>query len=198
VSDGDRNSFVDLRQALIGGGIAAVIAGLGVGTTGVASGAEARALLESVLPTIRFLSSTVITASATILALMLTILNLSKGLDRQLTPAHYQRVRQISLLASVTIIAGTILLLFLSIPIGESEVLAGWYRPIYYGIVVTSSLVGGSQVAVVLMLLRSVDGLISIATGDESHLVEDGAGEGAAGDRTGEATGGRGAEAVRS
>jgi hypothetical protein len=198
VSDGDRNSFVDLRQALIGGGIAAVIAGLGVGTTGVASGAEARALLESVLPTIRFLSSTVITASATILALMLTILNLSKGLDRQLTPAHYQRVRQISLLASVTIIAGTILLLFLSIPIGESEVLAGWYRPIYYGIVVTSSLVGGSQVAVVLMLLRSVDGLISIATGDESHLVEDDAGEGAAGDRTGEATGGRGAEAVRS
>jgi hypothetical protein len=198
VSDGDRNSFVDLRQALIGGGIAAVIAGLGVGTTGVASGAEARALLESVLPTIRFLSSTVITASATILALMLTILNLSKGLDRQLTPAHYQRVRQISLLASVTIIAGTILLLFLSIPIGDSEVLAGWYRPIYYGIVVTSSLVGGSQVAVVLMLLRSVDGLISIATGDESHLVEDDAGEGAAGDRTGEATGGRGAEAVRS
>lgn len=173
VSDGDRNSFVDLRQALIGGAIAAVVAALGVGTTGVASGAEARALLQGVLPTIRFLSSTVITASATILALMLTILNLSQGLDRPLRAEHYQRVRQVSLLASITIIAGTILLLFLSIPIGESEVLAGWYRPIYYAIVVTSSLVGGSQVAVVLMLLRSVDGLISIATGEDSHLVDE-------------------------
>lgn len=106
MSDGDRSSFVDLRQALVGGAIAAVIAGLGVGTTGVASGAEARLLLEGVLPTIRFLSSTVIAASATVLALMLTILNLGQGFDRPLRPEHYQRVRQISLLASVTIIAG--------------------------------------------------------------------------------------------
>ncbi len=157
----------------MGGGIAAVIAGLGVGTTGVASGAEARALLESVLPTIRFLSSTVIAASATILALMLTILNLSQGFDRPLRSEHYQRVRQISLLAAVTIVAGTILLLFLSIPIGDSEVLSGWYEPIYYAIVVTSSLVGGAQVAVVLMLLRAVNGLISLVTEGESAIVAD-------------------------
>lgn len=173
MSDGDRTTFVDQRHALTGGAIAAVVAVLGVGTTGVASGAEARALLESVLPTIRFLSSTVIAASATILALMLTILNLSQGVDRELSASHYQRVRQISLLAAITIIAGTILLLFLSIPIGESEILDDWYRPIYYAIVLISSLVGGAQVAVVLMLLRAVDGLISVATGDDSRLVAD-------------------------
>lgn len=161
----------DLRRALVGGGIAALVAGLAVGTTGIASGAEARALLQAIVPTIRFLTSAIIAASATILALMLTILSLSASTERRFRGSHYQRVRHVANSSSVAIILGTVLLLFLSIPMGESEVLQSWYKPIFYGIVVASSVLGGIQVAVVLLLQRTVSGLVeAVHPGGDSPL----------------------------
>lgn len=157
----DRMPFVDTGQALVGGGVAAVVAALAVGTTGVASNAEARVLLESILPTIRFLTSAVITASATIMALMLTILSLSRGADQRFRGTHYERVEQVGSWSAWAIVGGTVLLLVLSIPMGESEVLSSWYEPIYYGTVIAASLLGGLQVAVVLMLQKTIRGMVS-------------------------------------
>lgn len=157
----DRMPFVDTGQALVGGGVAAVAAALAVGTTGVASDAEARVLLESILPTIRFLASAVITASATIMALMLTILSLSRGADKRFRSTHYERVEQVGSWSAWAIVGGTILLLLLSIPMAESEVLRRWYEPIYYLTVIAASLLGGLQVAVILMLRKTIQGMVS-------------------------------------
>lgn len=170
---GDRGA--DLRRALVGGGVAALVAALGVGSTGVATGAEARALLEGIIPTIRFLTSAVITASATILALMLTILSLSVSTERRFRGYHYERVRHVATWSSAAIVLGTVLLLFLSLPLGESEVLREWYQAIFYGIVVTSSILGGILVAVVLLLQRTVSGLVDALHphGDSSLTVDD-------------------------
>lgn len=164
----------DLPKALVGGGIAAVVAALAVGTTGVASGAEARSLLQTIVPTIRFLTTAVITASATIMALMLTILSLSHSAEPRFEDRHYRRVQLIGTLSAVAIGGGVVLLLFLSIPTGESEVLSAWYEPIYYGIIVMSSALGGLQVAVVLMLREAITGMVdAVRPGGESSVVAD-------------------------
>lgn len=157
----DRMPFVDTGQALVGGGVAAAVAALAVGTTGVASDAEARVLLESIMPTIRFLTSAVITASATIMALMLTILSLSRGADQRFRGTHYERVEQVGSWSAWAIVGGTLLLLVLSIPMGESEVLSRWYQTLYYVTVIAASLLGGLQVAVILMLRKTIQGLVS-------------------------------------
>lgn len=164
----------DFRKAVAGGLVAAVIAALGVGTTGIASGAEARALLDSTLPTIRFLSSAVITASATIMALMLTILSLSRSADSSFRERHYERVRKVATWCTIAIIGATVQLLFLSVPTAESEVLSRWYEPIYYAIVLTSSCLGGIQVAVILMLHETISGMVAAVHPElDSHLVVD-------------------------
>lgn len=166
---------VDMPKALAGGAIAAVVAALAAGTTGVASGAEARALLQTIVPTIRFLTSAVITASATIMALMLTILSLSSSAEARFEDQHYRRVQLIGTLSAVAIAGGVVLLLFISIPTDESEVLSGWYEPIYYGIVVVSSVLGGMQVAVVLMLREAIIGMVDAVRpeGDSAVVMEE-------------------------
>lgn len=167
---------VDLPKALAGGGIAALVTALAVGTTGFVSGAEARALLQTIVPTIRFLTTAIITASATIMALMLTILSLSHSADAEFEDQHFRRVQLIGTVSAFAIGGGVILLLFLSIPTDESEVLSGWYQPIYYGIVVMSSGLGGMQVAVVLMLREAIIGMVDAVRpeGDSSVVAEDG------------------------
>lgn len=163
---------IDLSKAVAGGAVAAVITGIGVGTTGVASGAEARALLGSIQPSIRFLAASVVTASSTILALMLTLLSLGSQVGGELRRSHYERIRAVGSWSTIAIVLSIVLLLFLSVPTGESDVLANWYEPIYYGVVVTASVLGGIQVTVVLMLREALVGMVAaFHPGGESHLI---------------------------
>jgi|GEM_PF-2222635 hypothetical protein len=60
----------------------------------VASGSKALSLLESIFPTTRFLASSVMTASATILALMVTLLSFAGQGEKELNDVTLQRVRQ--------------------------------------------------------------------------------------------------------
>lgn len=156
-------NLVDAKWALVGGALATVIAFAGLTAVGRVSGFEARGLLDATLPSIRFLTSTVATASATILALMVTVLALSHTLEHELDEIHYRRIQQISWLSALTIAASVTLLLFLSIPLGESEqVVREWYEWLYYAVVVLSSLLGGMLVSLVLMLLNAVQGLVRV------------------------------------
>ncbi|MGH7541821.1 MAG: hypothetical protein ACRELC_12560 [Gemmatimonadota bacterium] len=81
---GVRSSLVDMRWAHVGGAVSTIIAVSGLSLVGRVSGFEGRALVESLMPTVRFLASTVATAAATILALMVTLLGLSQSMDRDL------------------------------------------------------------------------------------------------------------------
>ncbi len=129
----------------------------------VSSGSEARLLLTSMLPSVRFLSSAVMTASATTLALMLALVTFGQGTNNQLKSLHYDRVEQIARWNLFVFIAATTLLLFISIPLSESqEVPSNWYRVLYYVILISSGALTGTLTFVAVLLFRAVQSLINV------------------------------------
>ena len=165
----------DLRVALIGGVFSALVMGAISFAVGGLSGYEARLLLESAMPTTRFLCSAVMTASATTLALMLTLLSMSLGSERALRSEHYERIRQIALVDVVAFIGATVLLVAHIVPVGDSGgIPVGWYDAIYYGAAVVAALLGGVLVAVMLLLYAAVRDLITtFGPGDDMPLLTD-------------------------
>ncbi len=165
----------DTKRATIGGGVAALVALIGLILVNVSSGGEARLLLEGMLPSIRFLCSAVMTATATVLALMLTLLSFSNTQSARLKSAHYDRVRQIAQMDSVTFAAALVLLLLVSVPLAESsEVPASWYTIVYYVTVLYTAGLGGALIVIVLMLYHAVTDLIGVIHPTEkSHLLAD-------------------------
>lgn len=165
----------DLRIALVGGLVAALTMGGLVVVVGNATSWEAKALLDASLPTTRFLCSSVMAASATTLALMLTLLSLSAGADREIKASHFERIRQIAFVDVVAFIGATLLLVALVVPFSESsEVPAHWYVGIYYASSLLSALLGGLLVAVMLLLYAAVRDLITVvAPGEQSPLYAD-------------------------
>jgi hypothetical protein len=128
------------------------------------------------LTTTRFLCSGVMTASATTLALMLTLLSLSANASSKLKRDHYERVRQIALLDAVAFIAATFVLLCLNIPVEQADnVDASWYDVLYYAFLGASAVLGGLLVVIVLMLYNTVKYMILVvgpADTDELDFVE--------------------------
>lgn len=173
-----------IRSALAGGGLATVVflaTALGMGSVG---DREALHVLESTLPTIRFLCSGAIGAAATVLALMLTLLGLSQDLDSRIHPDYFRRIQHIATLCVWVLIGAVGLLLILCVPLGESDTLATWYNVIYYGVLVLASLLGGALVAIILTLHVAVRALLAAAhpeassrmTLDEDEVEEAGVG----------------------
>lgn len=170
---GERSRVVDLRFALAGGAVAAVTLFAGVAVVGGVTPYEGRELLEAVLPTIRFLASSVMAAGATVLALMLTLLGITYATEWTFRDVHFHRISQISLLASGAIGLSVVTLLFLGLPVGEADGLRLYHHVVYYGLIASASLLGGLTIAIVLMLHRSIRGLVAIghSTGN-SELID--------------------------
>ncbi|OZC04426.1 hypothetical protein [Rubricoccus marinus] len=150
-----------LRSALLGGGIAAAVS-LGAGTiVGVTSGVDVRLLLEASMPTVRFLASAVVTASATTLALILTLLGLSANTDLDVDPGFYRRLWRIAQVDVATFVGSIVLLVMLVIPFGEEAGLSStFYTVAYYTLATASALTSGLLVAVVLGLYNAATDLI--------------------------------------
>jgi hypothetical protein len=163
----------DLILASAGGVAAAVIGFAGMAVVGSASAFQARRLLESVLPTVRFAASAYIGGGATVLALMLTLLTFSISHDLDFRPTHYRRIRDIAALCAAVIVASVVLLMFLSFPIGEAEVDRGWYLWVYYAVLLGGSITGGAFISIVLMLFYAVRGLIEVALDPASSSLVD-------------------------
>lgn len=163
-----------IRMALVGGLVAAIIIGAVAVTVGRVSGIEAARLLEATIPTTRFLCSGIMTASATILALMLTLLGVSSSTDPRLVRAHYTRIRQIALGVVVSFIIATALLVSLVLPFGENlEIDTSWYVAIYYGVVSTSAILSGILVTVMILLYSAVRDIIDVfQKGQDAGLVQ--------------------------
>jgi len=151
---------LDWRRAVIVATVAAIFAFIGTFTVGSIGDAEGYQLLQAIKPTTRTLCFTAIGASATILALMMTGLSLGKGWNRNFRPEHYDRIRQIALLSTLTIIVSIFLLLFLNIPIQEADAFNSWYSVIYYGVTVCSSIIGGMLIATTILLYNAIAILI--------------------------------------
>ena len=163
---------VDTRRALVGGVIAAVFIFLGAFLVGRVGNAEAKLLLEAMFPSLRFLCSAIMAATATILTLLLTLLTFSLSMDMQFKSSHYQRIRQIAWATSVLLIAATLLLLFNIIPTNESvETPAGFYRVLYYGMLSYAAIMGGGMISIILMLFDAVKDLTELADRESAHSI---------------------------
>jgi hypothetical protein len=172
---GERRSRAELGGAIAGGLVASIVLYLGVLGVGGVGDFEALQIIESVLPTSRFLASTSVGSGATVLALLLTLIGLSLNSEIEFDRRLYQRARYITVLSLVAILLGVAILLAVSIPISEVETLKGFYDVMYYSLTAALALLGGVVVTIGLMITATLVGLIHLADprGDSKYLAND-------------------------
>lgn len=164
------------KRAILGGVFATLVTGTGAFLLGNISGYEARELLSSSLPGINTLCNTIALASATILALLLTLLSLSSGSKSKLNELHYKHVMKIAQLDTAVFVVALVVFQILNIPFSEAEdVSPNFYIYLYYISLGVSALLSGALISVVLMLYSTVISMIKIVgLGHTDHsLVQD-------------------------
>ncbi|CAH1001385.1 hypothetical protein LEM8419_02287 [Neolewinella maritima] len=136
---------------------------------GFISDAEAIENLREIRPTLRFTASGAITATATVLALMLTLLSFSQNADRKLRGYHYDRIWWIARFSAGVFIAALLLLMMLNVPINNAEeTLAGAYKTVYFVLLIYAALIGGSLITIILLLYQAARDIIVIAHPDRT------------------------------
>jgi hypothetical protein len=164
-----------VKRAIVGGAVSTVIMGLGTFIIGETSGYEAKDLLTTSSSGINMLCNTVILGSSTILALMLTLLSVSRATKSHLTEQHYKNVLTIAKSDTVLIITAVITFLMLNLPIIQSnEVPGNWYAYIYYITLGMTAILGGGFIAVITMLYGTIKNVILIVGFDiDDHPLVD-------------------------
>lgn len=152
-----------IKRAIAGGAISTLILVAGTFILGEISGYKAKELLSASLNGINMLCNTVILGCSTILALMLTLLGISRSADSHLTNAHYHNVLLIAKTDTILIIIAVITFLLFNLPITEAnELPASWFKTIYYLSLFMAAIVGGGFIAVVTMLYGTIANVILI------------------------------------
>lgn len=124
---------------------------------------EARQLLDAMTESALFLNAAITTGSATIIALMLTLLGLTRHVHDNFQRAFHDRVRTIAWLATVSLLGALIVLVTMTIPVVESEAIsASWYRGLWWTFSGAIALVSGLFVSVVLTLLVTIIGAVNV------------------------------------
>lgn len=151
------------KRAILGGGISLVAIFTGATLLGELSGYEAKELIKNSIAGLNTLCNTIALASATILALLLTLISLSAGSGSKLKDEYYRNVLQIAKLDTAVFIASVITFLIFNLPITESEsVPSNWFSWIYYSSLAVSSVLSAALIVVVLMLYNTVVNIIKI------------------------------------
>ncbi len=180
------------RMAVIGGIVAMVVTLTVPLILGHISGYEAKVLIKNSIAGINTLCNTIVLASATILALLLTVLSLSSGSKTDLKDAHYKNVLNIAKLDTVVFVVSMITFLLLNIPITESEEIPiEYFTPIYYIATSLAAILSGALITVVLLLYSTISSIIQIVgLGRSDHPLlfdkEKDSGDGDDGDLNGE------------
>tara|TARA_R110002073_G_scaffold72537_1_gene177089 strand:- start:52478 stop:53017 length:540 start_codon:yes stop_codon:yes gene_type:complete len=151
------------KRAIIGGFISLAVMLLGGILIGRLSGYEAKVLIKNSLDGMNTLCNTIALASATILALLLTLLGVSSNSKSRLKADHYHHVLRIAKLDTIIFIAAVITFLLFNLPITESEsVPNNWFNALYYISLGMSSLLSAGLIVVVLMLYNTIVNIIKI------------------------------------
>ena len=151
------------KRAFVGGIICLMFILLGTLLLGKLSGYEAKILIKSSLEGINTLCNTIALASATILALLLTLLGLSSSAQLEMKKDFYFDVLRIAKLDTAVFIAAVITFLLFNLPITESDnVPENWFNILYYISLGISSILSASLIVVVLLLYNTVVNLIQI------------------------------------
>lgn len=145
----------------------AVLVAIGVKSLigGIYSSGEALRLIETLRDSSLYFGAALATASATILALMLTLLGLSRQADSEFDRWVYRNINRITLVSTISLCGAVLLLMVLSLPIGEFDQLSeNWFITISYVLVVLAALLAGLVITVVLMLYNAIQYVIAMIT----------------------------------
>lgn len=152
-----------VKRAILGGIVSTIVMATGTIILGKVSGYKAMELLKNSMSGINMLCNTIILGSTTILALMMTLLGLSRSSESKLTERHYMDVLLIAKADTIVLVVTVITFLMFNLPISESkEVVRSWYQIIYYSSLLMASILGGGFVAVVMMLYGTIANVILI------------------------------------
>lgn len=126
---------------------------------------EAIALLEALARSGLYLGSATATASATTLALMLTLISMVRRADHEFDTWIYANIERIARLATISFLTSLVLLMVLVFPIGEFDSIPGRWYPMLYetifaGVVIVIALVA----ATVILLYRTIRHVIAAMT----------------------------------
>lgn len=125
------------------------------------SSVDALQLLDAMRDSALFLNAAIATGSATIIALMLTLMGLMQRARDEFQSAVHDRVRTIAWLSAISLLGAVLLLVALTIPVVESdEIATGWYRTLWWGFSGGIAVVSGLFVSVVLTLLVTIIGSV--------------------------------------
>ena len=148
---------------------AAAVAAVGVAghlaNGAIYSGLHAREMIEALSQPALYLGSAIAASAATTMALMLTLLGLVRRVDAEFDRSMYRQVYRISLLSAWLLAGSVVMLLVMTMPIGEfDEVPQTWfpalYTVLYWMVVILSALL----VAMVTLLFSTIKTLITNVT----------------------------------
>jgi len=176
-------SFWGLKftKAIYGGIIATLIIFLGGYLVGNLGSFEALANIKEIRPSLRFVCSAILTATSTILALLLTLLSFSGSTEKNIHAEHFIRIRWIARFSCFAFAAAICLLLFLNLPIENAdEKLQNYYVALYYIFLSYGAIIGGLMISIVLMLYQAASEIILLVhpnKEDDYILVSEQSGE---------------------
>lgn len=164
-----------LKRIILAGIIALAILLIGVYIIGNISGYQAKELLKKSLEGLNVLSNTIILAAATILALLLTVLNITSDLKNKIKDGHYINILWVAKVDTAVLILAMLSFLIFNLPITESDNLPqNWFTIIYYISIAISSLLGAGLIVVILMLYTTIAIMIrSIGLGHDTLYVSE-------------------------
>lgn len=142
--------------------ITAVVAIAQPALTGhIYSEAQAVDLLVGIKEASLYLGSAIAAASATTLALMLTLLSLASNAETSFEYSTYKGIEIIGRLSATTFIGAVVQLLLLSFPIGEfKDIDERWFRGLYYLFSTVNGILTALMIVGVLILLDTIITLI--------------------------------------
>lgn len=154
------------RRALAAGLVVLAVGGVGRWATGsIYSSAKAVALIGAVHSSALYLCTTVATTSGTTLALMLTLVGFVRRADEDFDRQVYLRIRVIAVLSTICLIGAVLLLLMLTLPVGEFDNLpVQWYPWLYNVIYALMIFLSALLIGTVTMVLATLVRLIAKIT----------------------------------
>jgi len=151
------------KRAILGGVIALGVMSLSTFLMGHLSGYEAKELIKSSIDGLNTLCNTIVLASATILALMLTLLGVSSSTSSNLKADHYKHIMQLAKLDTIIFVVSLLFFLLFNLPVTESEnIPQDWFKILYYITLGTTAVLSSALVVVVLMLYNTIVNIIKI------------------------------------
>ncbi|WP_375289476.1 hypothetical protein [Qipengyuania sp.] len=134
----------------------------------VYSSGQAVDLLQSLSQSGLYLGSATATASATTLALMLTLVGMVRRSDEDFNAEIYRGIQRIATLSTASLVASLLLLLVLVFPVSEFDgIPAPWYPTLYQVLFGGTILVVALLAATVALVYRTVRHVIARVTPGE-------------------------------